>query len=131
MPNMDMKNNLSVAQSITPAAYTADTNGAGVDLANFGGALVIIDAGVDTDGSHTFEVQESDDDSTYTAVADADLIGTEPVVAAPADGDQIYRIGYVGSKRYIRVATTVTGTTTGAVYGASVVRSGARKAPIS
>lgn len=120
--NRDLYNNTSTVQSLKPAARTASANGTGVDLLGYGSALVIIDAGAWTDGSHTFEVQESADNSTFTAVAAADLQGAEPVVDGAPDDDQVYEIGYFGLKRYIRVATTVTGTTTGAVYAASVVR---------
>lgn len=126
MVDRDLYSNVQAAQSLAPAARTADENGAGVDLdgggEHFHSALVVIDVGAWTDGTHTFEVQESDDDATYTAVADDDLQGTEPVVDAGADGDQVYELGYLGSSRYLRVAVTVTGATSGAVYGASVVR---------
>lgn len=118
----DLYNNATTVQSLKPAARTASANGTGVDLLGYESALVVIDAGAWTDGSHTFEVQESDDDSTYTAVAAADLQGSEPVVDGATDDDQVYELGYVGSKRYLRVITTVTGTTTGAVYAASIVR---------
>lgn len=125
----DAQSRLDPVQSLAPAARTASANGSSADLANYDSATVLIDVGAFTDGSHTFEVQESDDDSTFTAVAAADLIGdSEPVVDGAADDDQIYKIGYVGSKRYLRVATTVSGTTTGAVYGAQILRGNPRKA---
>jgi hypothetical protein len=126
----DLYNQQSPAQSLAPAARTASANGVGADLQGFEGALVVIDAGAWTDGSHTFEVQESDDNSTFTAVADDDLQGTEPVVDAAAEGGQVYKLGYLGTKRYVRVAATVSGTTTGAVYGAAVVRGFPRKSPV-
>lgn len=118
----DLYNNQTSVQSLKPAARTASANGTGVDISSYEGAMAVIDVGAWTDGSHTFELQESDDDSTYTAVAAADLQGTEPVVDGAPDDDQIYELGYLGSKRYLRVATTVSGTTTGAVYSASIVR---------
>lgn len=76
-------------------------------------------AGTITDGTHTPKVQESDDNSTFTDVASTDLAGTA-LVAITANSVQ--RISYVGNKRYIRVATTVSGTTTGGMYTASVLR---------
>ena len=83
-----------------------------------------------TDGTHTFAVEESADNTTYTAVAAADLQGTEPVVDDATDDDQIYELGYLGSKRYIRVAVTVSGATTGAVYGASITTGHPAVAPV-
>jgi hypothetical protein len=127
----DLAHNLGPAQSLAPAARTASANGTGVDLLGFNSAMVLIDLGAWTDGSHTFEVQESDDDSTYAAVADADLIGTEPVMDAVDEDNTIHKVGYIGNARYIRVATTVSGTTTGAVYGASIVRGNAASKPVA
>lgn len=125
----DISKDITVEQSLAPAARTADANGTGVDLANFDGATVVVDAGAWTDGAHTFTVEESDDDSTYSAVADADLVGTEPVIDAADEDEQVYLVGYIGTKRYIRVAVAVASATTGAVYGASVIRGLARKLP--
>lgn len=127
----DLHDNLGPVQSLAPAARTASANGTGVDLRDFDAAMVMIDFGAWTDGSHTFEVQESDDDSTYAAVGDDDLLGTEPVVDGASEDAQVYKLSYIGTKRYIRVAVTVSGTTTGAVYGASIIRGLAHRAPVS
>lgn len=134
MSRQDIKNHISPAQSLRPAAHTADTDGADVDLANFDAACVVIDLGAWTDGTHTFEVQHADDDGTgspdtYAAVADADLDGTEPVVDAADEDDTVHEIGYHGIKRWLRVSVTVAAATTGAVYGASVVRGRGRVKP--
>jgi hypothetical protein len=125
----DIYNGLSVAQSLAPAARTASANGTGVDLRGFDGAFALIETGVITDGSHTFEVQESDDNSTFTAVADADLQGSEPAVGS-TDDNSVYRVGYRGTRRYLRVAVTVSGATSGGVYGAAVVRGLAHQQPV-
>jgi len=127
---LDLKNGFDAAQSLRPQARTASANGTGVDLAGFDGAVVVIDVGLWTDGSHTFEVQDSPDNSTFTAVADSFLQGAEPVVDGATDDDQIYRIGYLGVGKFLRVITTVSGTTTGAVYAAAIVRGKGRKQPV-
>ncbi|MEU0584580.1 hypothetical protein [Streptomyces sp. NPDC006132] len=125
----DIKSHLSPAQSLRPAARTASANGVGVDLANYDAAVVVIDAGTWTDGTHTFALQESDDNSTFTAVAAADLDGAAPVFNDANDDDQVYEIGYHGIKRYLRVAVTVASATTGAVYSATVIRGKGRVKP--
>ncbi len=126
---LGVRKTATIAQSLTPAARTASANGTGVDLAGYERALVVVESGTITDGTHTIEVQESADNSTFTAVADTDLEGTEPAIAA-ANDDTVWTIGYVGTKRYVRVAVTVAGATTGGVYGAQVVRLGpSRKQP--
>lgn len=130
----DLKNDIAPAQSLK-AQSVADPavplNGTGVDLANYDAAVVVIDAGAITGAgaSLTFEVQESDDNSTFTAVADADLRGTEPVITSTND-DQIHEIGYHGIKRYLRVSVTAkAGTTPTLPVAASVVRGKPRVKP--
>lgn len=130
MSRLDIANDVTVIQSIAPAAVTSDTDGSSADLANYNAAVVVIDVGTWTDGTHTFEVQESDDDSTWSAVADADLDGTEPVVDASGDSNAVHLIGYHGIARYLRVSVTTSGTTNGALYGASIVRGKARSRPV-
>ncbi len=124
----DLKNNLDAAQSIAPAVYTADADGAGVDLQGYDAAMLVFHPGTVTDGTHTPKVQESDSLATgYTDVATADLEGT--LVALASDVPQ--RVGYKGSKRYIKAYVTVTGSpVTGGVYGAEAIRGLRRQAPV-
>lgn len=124
----DFNSNADVVQSIAPAAYTATATGTGVNLAGYGEAEVIVVGGTRTDGTHTPKVQESSDNSTFADVAAADLVGTALVAITSASTQ---RIGYIGTKQYIRVVSTVAGATTGAVYAAIVVRGGARKQPLA
>lgn len=123
----DLQNNLNVVTSLGPAARTASANGTGVDLSGYGGAMVIFQVGVITDGTHTPKIQESDDDSTYTDVAAADQEGTLAALAS----NTVQRVGYKGVKRYLRTVVTVSGATTGGVYGAAVVRGYPRHAPLA
>lgn len=130
----DLKNNIDVAQSLVPAVRSTTADGAGVDLQGYNSACVIFDVGTaSTSADHTFEVQESDDNSTYTAVAAADLQGTEPQVTTANDA-QIHRVGYIGNKRYIRAALTavvVTSPVSTLPSSASVIRSDADHAPLA
>lgn len=123
----DLKSNIGVVQSIAPAAITATASGAGIDLQGFNSACVVFHPGTITDGTHTPKVQESDDDSTYTDVAAADLQGTLAALAS----DTIQRVGYKGTKRYIRAVSTVAGATTGGVYGAEVILGNPALAPVA
>lgn len=129
MANRQLSSRISVAQSIVPGAYTADVTGNGVDLAGYHSAAVYIVTGTITDGTHTFEIQESNDGTTYAAVADANLQGAEPAVGA-ADDNKVYEIGYIGNKRYIRVVADVASATTGGEYAAFVVRGRASSRPV-
>ncbi|MEV4863265.1 hypothetical protein [Streptomyces ossamyceticus] len=130
----DAYNSLLVKNSLTPAARTASANGTAVDRAEdssmYQDALVVIPVGTVTDGTHTFEVQDSDDNSSWAAVADTYLQGSEPAVTSSTD-ETVYEIGYKGLKRYLRVITTVTGSpSTGGLYAAQVVLSNPRVAPV-
>lgn len=125
--------------SFYPSARTAAANGdATVDLQFYEGALVIIASGIVTDGTaYTFELKESSDNSTFTAVADADMVAggpastdVEPAIAA-ADDNHIHWFSYIGSLRYLRIdLKTVTGSpSTGGVFYGLVVKGIARHNP--
>ena len=131
MPRRDLKNNVDVVQSLAPASRNAAANGSGVDLKGFNAAMVVFDAGAigGTSPSFTFQVEESDDNSVFTPVADEDLQGTEPVFTA---GDQIARVGYIGNKRWIRSRLDdVQGTSPTLLCSSSVVRGKPDLAPVA
>lgn len=82
----------------------------------------VTDAG--TAAGITWELQESDDDSTYTAVADADLIGSESDLAITSDDSDdavIGKIGYIGTKRYTKLIPTGTAGTNAEVKAVAVL----------
>ena len=85
--------------------------------------------GVITDGTHTIELQDSPDNSVWTAVDDAYLQGTEHAIVA-ADDNKVFELGYLGRQRYLRVVVTASGTTTGGVYGVSIILSDPRVLPV-
>lgn len=104
---------------VPQAAYTADQAPAnGLDVHLFNARGIVIDLGTWTDGTFAFDVEESDDDSTYTSVDASDLSMTPPTIDdATTDGDQ-YKITYSGTKKYIRGVVTVTGSpATGLEFG--------------
>lgn len=123
-------------ESIVPAVVTADTNGTGVDLRGFDSAMVVVNVGQSGDTLSgavkiELELEESDDDSTYTDVADSDLgvyvAGTNDgcfgVIDDAAEDAAVYFTTYRGSKRYIRPVINVTGThSNGTPIGAEVIK---------
>jgi len=130
MAMKDLHNNVNAAISLTVAARTATTNGASVDLAGFNAAEVFVVTGTITDGTHTISLEESDDNTTFSTVAASNLLGSAPTITAP-DDDKVFRFGYVGGKRYVRVKTTVSGATSGGTYGAIVLRGYPIHAPVT
>ncbi len=126
MATVDLYNHLSVATTLAPAARTAAATGATVDLAGYEGALIQAVVGTVTDGTHTLTVEESADGTTWAAVAASNLQGS----FANLGSNTNQKVGYLGTKRYIRVNASVTGATTGGVYGVVVVRGNPRKYPV-
>lgn len=130
MASRDLTGRLSPALSLAPAARTTSANGSGVDLQGYESASALFVAGTITDGTHTPKLQESDDNSTFSDVEAGDLIGSFSAVTSSSGGDSVQEVGYLGSKRYIRVAVTVSGSpSTGGVYGAVIVRGHPRSMP--
>ena len=127
MTTRDLKSNIDVTASLAPAARTATASGTGVDLRGYESAVVSFVPGTVTDGTHTPSVEESDDDSTYTAVAAADLLGSLANLASNVG----QRVGYRGGKRYIRAKIAVSGATTGALDAALVIRGNAVQQPLA
>jgi len=113
----DLQSKVSATLSIASAAINATATGASADLQGFNSALVLLTTGINTDGTHTPKLQESVDDSAWTDVAAGDLVGAFAVITT----DTLQKVGYKGTQQYIRVVVTVSGATTGAVYGASIL----------
>jgi hypothetical protein len=130
--NKDFDKSIAVAHSIVPAAKTATATGSAVDLVGFDAAVAVISSGVITDGTHTPKLQESDaSGSGFADVAAGDLSGAFTAMATGGGngGSAIQEVGYLGAKRYIKVVVTVSGATTGGVYGASIVKGKPRTLP--
>lgn len=69
--------------------------------------LIALGTVADADVTFTALVEDSDDNSTYSAVADDFLLGTEAGLGLQYDDDnKTGKIGYAGVKRYVRVTLT-------------------------
>lgn len=110
----DLHNNADVKVAFNPAALTADatTNGNSIDRQFYEAVEFVFVTGTVTDGSFAITIQESSDNSSWSAVAAADLLGSNPSFDS-ADDNAAFKVGYVGSKRYVRAQVTVSGSTTG------------------
>ena len=114
---------VGTAIALTAVANGEDVVGAVIDRQGSEGLELIFQVGTYTDGDVTPLIEESDDNVTYTAVADADLTNTEASAALSAAG--VSSIGYVGFKRYVK-ATAVTAAGSTLSVGASFVKFGLR-----
>ena len=107
----DLSNSITLKRVISPVSV-ADTTaqvGTAVDRKGFESVTYAIATGsiADADATFTVLLQESDDNSTYTDVADADLLGTEALAGFQFDDDnECRKLGYIGAKRYTKLTIT-------------------------
>ena len=131
---------------LPPLVRTASANSASFDTQNYDAVALLVNVGATGDtlnGTNRVElqVQESDDNSTFTPVADADLLNA---VAGQATGTfgivnntttavgKVYLTGYRGNKRYVRVAFANYGTTsTGTAMDVLAIGGRPRNLPIN
>jgi hypothetical protein len=117
----DLMNRLHVLPAFVPAAAVVDNTAqvsAVADLKGFGACMLAFVTGNDADADATFSVliEDSDDNVTFAAVAAAYLDGTAALAGYTfADDGETRKIGYVGTKRYVR-ATITPANNTGNVF---------------
>lgn len=122
----DATSNLVNEESIRPQVATAGVNGETVDLRGCDAAMVAVSIGAITGsgGDATVTLEESDNGSDWTDVADGDIQGTEPTLAA----NTAYQFGYIGNERYVR-AVFALGTETNVAVSATVIKKYLHRAP--
>lgn len=130
MVNRDLVNDIGVARGISPAVYTATTNGQSIDLRGFDSVAFTVATGTVTDGSYTVTLEESDDNTTFTAVPAADYLITSSVAIAATDDNVVRRFGYRGTKRYVRPVLTATGAVSGGAFSVTGALGHADKLPV-
>lgn len=125
----DINKETAVVVAVAPAAaLTATTTSSGIDLAGFRAASVVVVAGVATDGTFTPTIEDSDDNVTFAAVSASKLSGSFAAITAAAD-ENVQEVGYLGTKRYIRVVLTETVASAGQFLTAFVIKGKPLKAP--
>jgi len=142
----DGKSKVYPQLTLTAAIRTADASGAGADRALYGAqeithVLLMGAGGITFDATNKIEVvmEESDDDSTYTACAqkavivDKDVTVTSGIVksfVATHATATAYTFGYRGEKRYSRLRLDFSGTHgTGTATAACAIHDKAAFAP--
>ena len=124
----DLASNIDVKRVISPVSVADNTAQVGqiIDRRGFDSVTFLIATGSVADADTTFTVllEESDDSgmSGGNAVADADLIGTEALAGFQFDDDnECRKLGYVGSKRYLRLTITPVSNASAALLSAVAV----------
>jgi hypothetical protein len=136
MANKDLHNSIVCTPAFNPAAAVTNNTAYVTEILDTQGYEkneLAMHWGSIADADATFVVLLEDGDaadmSDNVAVVDAELIGTE-LLAAPlfSDDNSIDKIGYKGSKRYIRATITPSANTGNIFMSAMWIQSAARHA---
>ena len=122
--------NIGAVQMVAPAVLTGNNTAAAVDLQGFESAALIVNTGaIVSAGDFSIKLQESDDTAggTFTDVAAEHLTGEVP---ATLEANSVYRLGYIGLRRYVRtVVTKASGTSI--ALGAVLIKGDAHERPVA
>lgn len=138
--NRSLIENSEPVQTLAPATYNSNGNGSSVNLSGSTAWMFEIAVGAWTNGSHTIHFEESEDGSTWTAIAAADLDGydidgtdrlatggqTYEITDATKDG-RVDLVAYIGGQQHLRARREGSGAT-GAAYSVTVWKLGLRHA---
>jgi hypothetical protein len=134
----DLLNAVAVKRAISPVSVADNTAQVSqiIDRQGFDGLTFMIALGAIADADATFAVTMDEGNaanlSDANAVAAADLIGTYALAGFQFDSDDSTRkIGYKGSKRYVRLTITPSNNSAAALMSAVAVLSGAAVKPTS
>lgn len=118
----DLYNNIETSYILHPVTVSATATHTDIDLIGFNSACLIIDTGTDAgtglSSSHklVFTLKHSDDGTTYSNVTTADMLdltvssGEVLTIDSTDEDNTLYKLGYVGGKRYLELTYTETGT---------------------
>ena len=134
----DLHNNVKISRALSPVTITDDTAQVSeiIDTRGFDSLEFAIATGTlaDADATFTVLVEDGDDSglSDNAAVADAELLGTEADASFTfAEDDSVFKIGYVGSKRYVRLTITPANNTGNAPLSVVAIQGNAHQSPVA
>jgi len=124
----DLHNNITVRRAISPVDMVDDTAQVSeiIDLQGFESCEFLIATGSLADAGATFAALLEEGDTANladaAAVADKELLGTEALASfTQADDNSAFKLGYRGTKRYVRLTVTPTGNAAAALISAVAV----------
>lgn len=126
----DLYSNIGAVPALAPAVQNAAVQGIAIDLAGFGRACIVVTTGaVAGAGDFGVKLQEADT-ATPGDFADVPAGAVDSNAPATLAADQAYKLGYRGTKRYVRLAMTKAGGTS-IVAGAVAVKADAASRPVT
>ena len=128
---MKLFDNVKAVASLVPAVRTADANGTGVDTQGYRDGMLLVQAGdidlASTDETYVIELEESDDNSTFTDVSDISVTITADNEVGVARISELN----VTRKRYLRAVLNVGGTTPSIPVAATFLLGEAYSGPVN
>lgn len=120
----DLASHIKAIRGLSPVAAGTDNTAYVSQIANVAGFdsltwLTLIGANTDADATFTMLMEEGDESdlSDAAAVADSDLIGTEAGASFLfSDDNKVSKLGYKGSKQYVRVTITPANNAAGNIF---------------
>lgn len=115
----DAYSNVKAVPAIVPAVKSAEADGSTIDRKGFSSLLFVINTGaIAGDGDFGVKVQDSADGAAWADADAGDVLGTTP---ATLEATSAYRLSYIGSKRYARLAITKEGGTSIALGAVAIL----------
>jgi hypothetical protein len=128
MATRDLHNNIHVKRAISPVSVGDNTAAVSqiIDTNGYESLEFIIGAGSVGDADATFTVLVEDGAasnlSDAAAVDDKFLLGTEALASFKFDSDdKVFKIGYVGPRRYVRLTITPASNASAALIDAHAI----------
>lgn len=141
MAKMDLASNMYSYNTVTPKVVTTNQTGIGVDAQGYESVTFVLATGAYTDGNYAVQLEDSDDNTTYTPVLASSglLINVEnfPYSATSTDykitslvsQNEVFWVGYAGPKRYVRGRIYANGATSGMLFAGSILLGSPHSAP--
>lgn len=106
----DLFSNIGAVPALAPAVQAATANGLAVDTKGFNRVAFVVTTGTIA-GSGDFGVKLQESDLPGSGFADVATSQRQTNAPATLAADSAYRLGYLGDKRYVRLALTKAGGT--------------------
>lgn len=134
----DLHNNIAIRKVISPISQAGNAAMVGtiIDRQGFESLEFAITLGTITTSGTTYTALLEEGDASNlsgsNAVADADLLGTEALASfVDSEINTTKKLGYIGTKRYVRLTMTPAGNTGASTMAAVAILSKPSQSPVA
>lgn len=125
----DLYSNIGVVLALAPAVQAAAADGVAVDTKGFNRLAFVVNTGAIV-GSGDFGLKLQESDASGSGFADVSAAQVDSNAPATLTASGSFKLGYRGTKRYVRLSLTKVGGTSIAL-GASAVLGDPADAPVA